>query len=94
MTKQELIKAVATNAGTTQVDVENVVSNLFTTMQEVLSNAEVGETISFVGFGKFTITERKARTCRHPKTGEMINVPAKRVVKFRPAKNLMYKVAD
>ena len=94
MTKQELIKEVALNAGTTQVDVENVVSHLFSTMQDVLSNAEVGETISFVGFGKFTVAERKARTCRHPKTGETINVPAKRVVKFRPAKNLMCKVAD
>ena len=94
MTKQELIKTVATNAGTTQVDVENVVSHLFATMQDVLSNGDVGETLSFVGFGKFTVDERKARTCRHPKTGETINVPAKRVVKFRPAKNLMCKVAD
>ena len=93
MTKQELIKKVALSAGTTQVDVENVVSHLFSTMQDVLSNAEVGEKISFVGFGKFTIAERKARVCRHPKTGETINVPAKRVVRFKPAKNLRRKVA-
>lgn len=93
MTKQELIKEVATAAGATQVEVDNVVKTLFTTIKEHLTNAEVGESISFAGFGKFTLKLRNARTCRHPRTGETIDVPAKHIIAFKPAKELSSTIA-
>lgn len=40
------------------------------------------------GFGVLSVRERKATAARNPQTGEKINVPAKKVVKFTPAKHL------
>ncbi|MBF0467047.1 MAG: HU family DNA-binding protein [Nitrospirae bacterium] len=44
--------------------------------------------MSVKGFGIFFVRERKATTTRNPQTGEKINVPAKNVLKFNPAKQL------
>ena len=47
-----------------------------------------GEEVSFLGFGKFEVTERAARTCRNPQTGEEMKVEAKKAVKFKAGKAL------
>jgi len=47
-----------------------------------------GEEVSVAGFGIFAVKDRAARVARNPKTGEPVNVPAKRVPKFKPAKAL------
>lgn len=59
------------------------------TIEEVL---EKGDEISFLGFGKFEVTERAARTCRNPQTGEEMKVEAKKAVKFKAGKALSEKV--
>ena len=53
---------------------------------------EKGEEVSFLGFGKFAVTERAARTCKNPQTGKEMKVEAKKVVKFKPGKALSEKV--
>lgn len=54
-------------------------------VSEALKN---GETVTLPGIGTWSVKERAARSGRNPQTGEAIEIPAKRVVKFSPAKNL------
>lgn len=51
-----------------------------------------GEEITFLGFGKFEVVERAARTCRNPQTGKEMKVEAKKAVKFKAGKALSEKV--
>ena len=51
-----------------------------------------GEEITFLGFGKFEVVERAARTCRNPQTGKEMKVEAKKAVKFKPGKALSEKI--
>lgn len=54
----------------------------------------VGSEVRIHGFGTFSTTERKATTCRNPRTGEAIEIAAKRGVKFKAAKGLNDAVAE
>ena len=47
-----------------------------------------GDSITFVGFGTFKTSQRKARTARNPQTGAAIKVPKRRVARFTPGKAL------
>lgn len=54
----------------------------------ISSNLKQGNKVKLPGLGTFKVRERKARTALNPKTGEKITVPATRVPKFTPAKEL------
>ncbi|MBD3169212.1 MAG: DNA-binding protein HU [candidate division Zixibacteria bacterium] len=54
----------------------------------VTTNLKKGKRVSFVGFGTFNVTKRKARTGRNPQTGDEIKIPAAKVPKFKPGKGL------
>ena len=84
MTKRELVKSVSEKTGFTQKDVLSVVDNLF----ETIANTVVNEDVAITGFGKFATTERAARTMRNPLNGEQVQVPAKKVLRFKAAKSL------
>ncbi len=56
--------------------------------EEVTSNLKAGRQVKIAGLGTFKVRERKARTALNPKTGEKIELPAKRVPRFTPAKDL------
>ena len=83
MTQSQLIKHLATHC--------EVSNKLMKTMLDALAGTatkEVKKTGMFVvpGLGKLVRVDRKARVGRNPATGEPINIPAKKVVKFRVAK--------
>ena len=84
MTKRDLVKAIAETTGFTQKDVLTVVDGVFETIASTVKNDEVAIT----GFGKFVAAERSARVMRNPATGAQVKVPAKKSIKFRPAKSL------
>jgi nucleoid DNA-binding protein len=56
--------------------------------QEITHNLKQGAQVKIIGLGTFKVKERKARTAINPKTGERIELPAKRVPRFTPAKDL------
>jgi DNA-binding protein HU-beta len=60
--------------------------NYFTEL--VAQNLKQGNKVKLPGLGTFRVRERKARTAINPKTGEKITVPATKVPKFTPAKEL------
>jgi len=85
MNKAELIEEVSNKTGLTKKDTGNVINTLTDTIQKTLSKEEK---VTLVGFGTFRVLNRKARRGRNPQTGEIIQIPAKRVAKFRAGKKL------
>ena len=83
MTQSQLVKLLAT-----ECEVSNKVSKQFLDGLAKTAIKEVRKTGVFVvpGIGKLVRVDRKARVGRNPATGEAINIPAKKVVKFRVAK--------
>ncbi|MBI5892705.1 MAG: integration host factor subunit beta [Deltaproteobacteria bacterium] len=86
MTKSELIGQVSEKAKNfTPKDVEVIVNSIFESMAETLAK---GDGIEIRGFGSFKVKERAARKGRNPKTGETIDVAAKKVPFFKVGKEL------
>ena len=86
MTKSQLIEAVhKKDTGLTKVQVSQVVDAMIEAMTRAL--AQDGK-VEIRGFGNFRVRQRESRKARNPMTGEMVEVPAKRVSYFRPGKEL------
>jgi integration host factor subunit beta len=85
MTKADLVEQVAREAEMTKKDAEQLVEIIFDSITESLNN---GEKIELRGFGSFRVRERNSRKGRNPKTGEAVEIPAKRVAYFKPGKEL------
>lgn len=90
MTKSELIDRVAARQhGCTAKETEAAVNALLEHMVESLIE---GERVEVRGFGSFSLHHRGARTGRNPKTGESVDLDAKRVPHFKPGKELRDRV--
>lgn len=85
MNKAELVAQVAGKTGLTKKDVTSVIDSFIETVTDSLST---GEKVVLVGFGTFDVLQRKTRAGINPQTGEKIQIPAKRVPRFRPGKSL------
>lgn len=85
MTKEQLIERMAKEANISKRAANDALNTLFGTVTQALKR---GQKVSFVGFGTFSTTKRKARTGRNPQTGATIKIPAARVAKFKPGKSL------
>lgn len=85
MTKEELIAKMSASAGITKVAAGTALE-AFTA--SITSSLKRGQRVSLVNFGTFTVSKRKARTGRNPRTGEPLKIPASRVPKFSAGKDL------
>ena len=86
MTKSELIARLAEqNPSLYHRDLEHLVNTVFETITKALEN---GDRVELRGFGAFSIRERKARIGRNPRTGEPVNVEAKRMPFFKMGKGM------
>jgi DNA-binding protein HU-beta len=85
MNKSELVAYIADKVGTTKADAERMVDAFMDAVTETLKK---DDTVSLTGFGAFSISHRKARTARNPRTGETVNVPATKAPKFKAGKKL------
>lgn len=83
MNKADLKKAVAADTNITQKEAGIVIDSVLDNIKKGV--VETGK-VTLVGFGSLVVREAKARKARNPRTGEAIDVPAKRVVKFNVAK--------
>ena len=92
MTKSELITYLAEeNPHLYQRDVERIVTTVFDEIALALSK---GDRVELRGFGAFSTREREARKGRNPRTGETVDVPAKRVPYFKPGKDMRRRLND
>ena len=85
MNKAELIDAIAAKADLTKADAKKALDAIIDSTSGELKG---GGRVALVGFGTFSVTERKARTGRNPQTGKEITIPAKKVVKFKAGSEL------
>ena len=85
MTKADLVEEVAKVTSLTRKDSEVIVDTLF---ESVIKALKAGDKLEVRGFGSFRVRQRNARVGRNPKTGEKVEVPAKRVPYFKPSKEL------
>jgi DNA-binding protein HU-beta len=82
--KAELIEKVASKTKLTKVQSEGVIDAAL----EIISKAVAkGDEVKLVGFGTFSMTSRRSRTGRNPKTGTKLVIPAAKVPKFKPGKD-------
>lgn len=80
-----MINLVSRKAGIPKGQAAAAVDAFIESVKECLQK---GEKVSLIGFGTFQVVMREARMGRNPKTGEQIQIPAKKQVKFKPGKDL------
>ncbi len=86
MTKAELVEKIYAKAGLpTKSMAEGALDAVVSCLRDALVE---GESVTFTGFGTFKVSERAARKGRNPRTGEEIDIPASKVAKFTPGKQL------
>jgi DNA-binding protein HU-beta len=85
MNKAQLIDAIAGKSGLTKADAKKALDAFVEVTGEALKG---GDRVALVGFGSFGVSERSARTGRNPQTGKEIEIPAKKVIKFKAGSEL------
>ncbi|MFA5699719.1 MAG: integration host factor subunit beta [Desulfuromonas sp.] len=90
MTKSELIEQLLeTNVCSNKKESELVVNTIFDSITTALT---VGDRVEIRGFGSFSVRERDTRQARNPKSGEVIQIPAKKAPFFKTGKELRQRV--
>ena len=85
MNKNDLVAKVATTAGLSKADTTKAVDSVF---DAITSSLKGGDEVRLVGFGTFSISNRRATEGRNPRTGERIKIPASKQPKFKAGKAL------
>ena len=85
MNKSELIAKIAEK---TELNQKQAATALDATILSITEALKAGETVQIMGFGTFEVRERAARQSRNPRTGETIEVAAKKLPGFKPGKGL------
>jgi len=85
MNKAELIEAIASNSGLTKADSKRALDAFLKATSGALKK---GERVALVGFGSFQVAKRAARKAISPRTKKVINIPAKKVVRFKAGNDL------
>jgi len=85
LTKADLVEEVTRQSDLPRTDAEEVVSIVLDCLVDALN---AGEKVELRGFGSFSLRNKGPRQGRNPRTGEQVNVPARKVAYFKPGKSL------
>ncbi len=85
MNKTELINAIAEKANLTKVQAKAALDATINTVSEQLAK---GDKVALIGFGTFAVSEKTARKGINPRTKEVIEIPARKAVKFKAGAEL------
>ena len=85
LTKADLIEEVLNVTELPRKESETIVETIF---DSIVRSLRAGDKIEIRGFGSFRTRQRKPRVGRNPKTGERVEVPAKKIPFFKPSKEL------
>jgi DNA-binding protein HU-beta len=85
MNKQELVEKVAKETGMTKT---SAAAAMESAIDGIVKTLKKGQSITFVGFGTFKTSVRKARMGRNPQTGAAVKIPKRRVARFSAGKGL------
>ena len=86
MTMVEMVRKISENTTLPNKDIEKILDEFVRITKDTL---KMGEKVSLTGLGSFTPKERKGRIGRNPKTGEAVKISTRKVVKFKPGKELV-----
>ncbi len=86
MNKTELVKKIAEKAEISQAQAKSVLEATLESVKEALQG---GDSVQLIGFGTFSVSERAARTGKNPRTGEKIQIAAKKIAKFKAGTGLI-----
>ena len=89
MNKGDLITKVANDTKLSKVQAGAAVDSFITS---TITSLKKGDKLTLVGFGTFSVNKRSARKGRNPQTGKPINIPARKVVKFKAGKEFSARV--
>ncbi|MBK7476987.1 MAG: HU family DNA-binding protein [Haliscomenobacter sp.] len=85
MNKGDLINKIAESAKITKAQATDALNAV---LDGINGELKTGGKVTLIGFGTFSVSVREARTGRNPQTGASIKIDAKKVVKFKPGKEL------
>ncbi len=91
ITKKELVARIASQTGETKVVTKDILQRF---LDEIINELAKGNRLEFREFGVFEIKGRPARRAQNPRTLEKVDVPAKRVVKFKVGRLMKKRVTD
>ncbi len=89
MTRADIVDRIYEKVGLSKKEAQEIIEIIIDTITETLKE---GETVKITGFGTFTVRKKAPRKGRNPKTGEEVEISARRVVSFRPSNILKEKV--
>lgn len=89
MVKDDIINTVYAKVGFTRNEAEAAVEAVFETIKRRLT---AGEDVNIVGFGKFRLRDKRERVGRNPKTRKEYAIKARRVLTFKPSRELRESV--
>ena len=82
MTKSDIVEQIYERVGFSKKESAELVEMVFNIIKRAL---EAGEKVKISGFGNFVVREKSARRGRNPRTGEVIELSARRVLTFKPS---------
>ncbi len=85
MNKSELVNAMAAQSGLSKADAKKALEAFVATVANAMKE---GDKVSLVGFGTFAVSQRAARKGVNPATQKPVEIPAKKVVRFKPGAEL------
>src|SRR5450631_3171123 len=91
MTKREMAVAIAEAMNLPRIPVQEIIQRVF---DGIIDTLEKERRIELRNFGVFEVKKRKPRTGRNPRTGEIVSVPAKFVVTFKPGREMQERVGQ
>ena len=86
MNKSELIDKIAKDSDMNKTDSEKVLNSILSIITEAVA---AGDKVTLIGFGTFSVSDRAGRQGRNPQTGQSIQIPARKVVKFKAGTKLI-----
>ena len=85
MNKTDLVERIAASTGITKTAAAGAIDEFVDSVTRALKK---GDRVTLVGFGTFSVLQRKARNGRNPQTGGVLKIAARRVAKFSPGVEL------
>ena len=81
MNKAQLVEAISLDTNISRIEARKAVDSLIRVMVQTLRE---GDRITLTGLGTFSVQQKSERTGRNPRTGALVKIPPRRVIKFRP----------
>ncbi len=91
ITKKELIYRISEKSGQKKIVTKNIIQAF---IDEIIDELGQGNRLEFREFGVFELKDRAARKARNPRTGESVQVPAKKVVHFKAGRLMKEKISS